>query len=138
MLPEMRSPMRRSAAADSSEPSPSVGSAPDRRGDVGSGVPCVGVGCGKAAGLAASAATSSSFLKRVNEVKCNYLSGLELLKDPLHNSLRSVISRTRAVCCVVFLANSPAIGCKKTPCSPSRSDCHSLARVMQRVLHGLI
>ena len=54
-------------------------------------------------------------------------------RDPLHNSLRSVISRTRAVCSVVFLANSPAIGVKKTPCSPSRSDCHSLARVMLRV-----
>ena len=54
-------------------------------------------------------------------------------KDPLHNSLRPVISRTRAVCCVVFLANSGAIGCKKTPCSPSRSGCHRLARVMQRV-----
>ena len=37
-------------------------------------------------------------------------------KDPLHNSLRSVMSRTRAVSCVVFLANSRAIGCKKTPC----------------------
>ena len=54
-------------------------------------------------------------------------------RDPLHNPLQSVISRTRAVCCVVFLANSRAIGCKRTPCSPSRSDCHSLARVMQRV-----
>ena len=43
-------------------------------------------------------------------------------KDPLHNSLRSVISRTRAVCCVVFLANSRAIGCKKTPCIPSHPE----------------
>ena len=34
-------------------------------------------------------------------------------RDPLHNSLRSVIGRTRAVSCVVFLANSPAIGCKR-------------------------
>ena len=35
------------------------------------------------------------------------------LKEPLHNSLRSVISRARAVCFVVFLANSPAIGKKR-------------------------
>ena len=34
-------------------------------------------------------------------------------RDPLHNSLRSVVSRTRAVCCVVFLADSLAIGKKK-------------------------
>ena len=59
------------------------------------------------------------------------------LKDSLHNSLRPVINRTRAVCCVVFLANSGAIGRKKTPCSPSRSGCHRLARVMQRVLNSL-
>ena len=55
------------------------------------------------------------------------------LREPLHNSLRSVVKRTRAARCVVFLTNSLAIGCKKTPCSPSRSDCHSLARVMQRL-----
>ena len=41
--------------------------------------------------------------------------------DVLHNSLRSVIARPRAVRCVAFLANSPAIGCKKTPYSLSRS-----------------
>ena len=63
------------------------------------------------------------------------LSENEGFKDPLHNSLWSVISRTRAVCCVVFLGKAQAIACKKTPCSPSRSDCHSLARVMQRVLN---
>ena len=34
------------------------------------------------------------------------------LKDPLHNSSRPVIDRTRAVCGVEFLANSRAIGCK--------------------------
>ena len=50
------------------------------------------------------------------------------LKDALHNSLRSVISRARAVCCVVFLANRHTIGCKKTAGSPSRSDCHGTAR----------
>ena len=42
-------------------------------------------------------------------------------RDPLHNSLRSVIAPPRAVHCVAFLANSPAIGCKKMPCGPSRS-----------------
>ena len=42
-------------------------------------------------------------------------------RDVLHNSLRSVIARPRAVHCVTFLANSPAIGCKKMPCGPSRS-----------------
>ena len=56
-------------------------------------------------------------------------------KDPLHSSLRSVISRPRAVCRVAFLTNSRAIGCKKTPCSPSRSARHSLARAMQRPLN---
>ena len=39
--------------------------------------------------------------------------------DALHNSLQPVIARTRAVHCVVFLANSGAVGCKKTPCGPS-------------------
>ena len=53
--------------------------------------------------------------------------------DPLHNSLRHVINRTRAACRVVFFVNSGAIDCKKTPCSPSRSGCHRLARVMQRI-----
>ena len=42
-------------------------------------------------------------------------------KDVLHNSLRSVIARSRAVRCVAFFANSSAIGCKKTPCGPRRS-----------------
>ena len=41
--------------------------------------------------------------------------------DVLHNSLRSVIARPRAVRCVAFLANSTAIGCQKPPCGPSRS-----------------
>ncbi len=60
------------------------------------------------------------------------------IKDALHNSLRSVVSRTRAVCCVAFFANSHAIDCKKAPCSPSRADRHSLARVMQRLLNIVI
>ena len=59
----------------------------------------------------------------------------QTLKDPLHNSLRSVVARARAVRYVVFLGNSGAIGCKKTPCGPSRSAYHSSARVMQRVLN---
>ena len=42
-------------------------------------------------------------------------------RDDLHNSQRSVIARSRAVRCVAFFANSSAIGCKKTPCVPSRS-----------------
>ena len=59
-------------------------------------------------------------------------------RDPLHNSLRSVVARARAHRCVVFLANSGAIGCKKTPCGPSRSAYHSSARVMQRVPSRLV
>ena len=59
-------------------------------------------------------------------------------KDPLHNSLRSVVARARAVYGVAFLANSGAIGCKKAPCSPSRSAYHSSARVMQRIPKGLL
>ena len=43
------------------------------------------------------------------------------LRDVLHNSLRSVIARPRAVRCVAFLTNSLAIGCEKTPCGLSRS-----------------
>ena len=75
MLAAMRSPMRRSAAADSSELSPSVGNVPvvpvvpASRGAAGAGVLCV-----KAAGLATSAATSRSFLKRIDTVKCDFLS----------------------------------------------------------------
>ena len=57
-------------------------------------------------------------------------------RDALHNSLRSVVSRrigNWAICYVAFLACGSAIGCKKTPCSPSRSVSHSLARVMQSI-----
>ena len=42
-------------------------------------------------------------------------------RDVLHNSLQSVIARSRAIRCVAFFANSSAIGCKKTPCGLSRS-----------------
>jgi hypothetical protein len=44
-----------------------------------------------------------------------------LPRDGLHNSLRPEVARPRAVHCVASLANSRAIGCKKAPCSPSRS-----------------
>ena len=60
----------------------------------------------------------------------------EALEDDLHNSLRSVIARSRAVHCVAFLANSAAIGCKKTPCASSPSALHRLARVMQVILNS--
>ena len=43
------------------------------------------------------------------------------LRNVLHNSLQSVIARSRAIRCVAFLAHSPAMGCKKTPCGLSRS-----------------
>ena len=42
-------------------------------------------------------------------------------RNVLHNSLQSVIARSRAIRCVAFLAHSPAMGCKKTPCGLSRS-----------------
>ena len=42
-------------------------------------------------------------------------------RNVLHNSLRSVIARSRAIRCVAFLAHSPAMGCKKAPCGLSRS-----------------
>ena len=43
------------------------------------------------------------------------------LRNVLHNSLQSVIARSRAIRCVAFLAHSPAMGCKKAPCGLSRS-----------------
>lgn len=52
-------------------------------------------------------------------------------RDPLNNSLRSVAAPTRAVRCVVFAANSGTIGCKETPCGPSRFAYYIPARVMQ-------
>jgi hypothetical protein len=39
-------------------------------------------------------------------------------KDALHNSLRTVAARSRAVYCVAFLANSPSYWLQKAPCSP--------------------
>ena len=36
-----------------------------------------------------------------------------IVREPLHGSQRSVVNQTRAVCCVVFLANSCAIGKKR-------------------------
>ena len=54
-------------------------------------------------------------------------------RDGLHNSLRSVIARSRAVYCVVFLANSRAIGCKKRLVAHPDPHYHRLARVMQTI-----
>ena len=48
-----------------------------------------------------------------------------------HNPLRSVIARARASCGVAFLAISPAIGRKKSSCSPYRSANPRSTRVMQ-------
>ena len=87
MLAAMRSPMRRSAAADSSELSPSVGSVPVERdagvavgaGEVGAGD---GVVCVKTAGLAAKAAISNSFLKWGVGVKCLFPGGLNKSANP--------------------------------------------------------
>ena len=42
-------------------------------------------------------------------------------REVLHNSLRTVLARLRAIHFVAFLANSTAIGCEKTPCGSSRS-----------------
>ncbi|MCY7370264.1 MAG: tripartite tricarboxylate transporter substrate binding protein [Polaromonas sp.] len=50
---------------------------------------------------------------------------------PFAEPLRPVISRARAVCRVAFLADSRSIGCKKAPCSPSRSGRHRPQRVCQ-------
>jgi hypothetical protein len=47
--------------------------------------------------------------------------------------LRTVAARTRAVYGVVFLANSPAIGCKKRLLAHRNARYHSLARVMQSI-----
>ena len=41
-------------------------------------------------------------------------------RDVLYDSLRSLVARPQAIRCVAFLANSRAIGCKKTPCGLSR------------------
>ena len=53
------------------------------------------------------------------------------VSDPLHNSLRSVISQIRAVCCVVFLVNSRAIDKKKRLSphpNPTATDSPELCR----------
>lgn len=42
-------------------------------------------------------------------------------KDALHNSLRVVIARPRAVCGVAFFANSYGYWLQNAPCIPSRS-----------------
>jgi hypothetical protein len=59
------------------------------------------------------------------------------LKDDLHNSLLSVAARLRAVCCLAFLANSPAIGLlaakRRLAVHPDPHN-HRHARVMQSIL----
>jgi hypothetical protein len=54
-------------------------------------------------------------------------------RDALHNSLRTVAARARAVYGVVFLANSSAIGCKKRLVAHPDPRYPSLARVMQSI-----
>ena len=54
-------------------------------------------------------------------------------RDGLHNSMRSVAARTRAVYGVAFLANSRAIRCKNRLVAHPDPHHHSLARVMQTI-----
>ena len=60
------------------------------------------------------------------------------LQDPFHNSSRSVISRARAACCVVFLVFTCQYGqlltAKRHPCIPRRSAWKVLAKVVQNIL----
>ena len=60
------------------------------------------------------------------------------LQDPFHNSSRSVISRTRAACCVVFLVFTCQYGqlltAKRHSCIPRRSAWQILASVVQRIV----
>jgi VanZ family protein len=46
----------------------------------------------------------------------------------LHRCLQSVMARSRAVFCVAFAANIPAIDCKKTPGGPFRSAAPSTCK----------
>ena len=55
----------------------------------------------------------------------------ETLEDDLHNSLRSVMARSRAVHCIAFLVNSAAIGKKRRLVPHPDPHNHRLARVMQ-------
>ena len=54
-------------------------------------------------------------------------------RDGLHNALRSLAARNRAVYGVAFLANSRAIGCKNRLVSHPDSHHNSLTRVMQTI-----
>jgi hypothetical protein len=62
----------------------------------------------------------------------------ESTKDALHNSLRAVGARTRAVYCVVFLANMPSYWQEKRLVAHPDPRHHSLARVMQSILDGVM
>ena len=48
-------------------------------------------------------------------------------EDAPHNSMRCVIAQDWAICGVVFLANSLAIGLRNTPCSLSQPALHPFA-----------
>ena len=60
----------------------------------------------------------------------------ETLEDDLHNSLRSVMARSRAVHCIAFLVNSAAIGKKRRLVPHPDPHYHRLARVMQVILNS--
>ena len=55
------------------------------------------------------------------------------LKEVLHNSLRTVLARLRAIHFVAFLANSTAIGKKRRLVAHPYPHYHRLARVMQDI-----
>ena len=60
-------------------------------------------------------------------------------KDPLHNSLRPVINRTRTVCCVVFLVNSGLLTAKRRLAAhpdPAATDPQELCRGSLRPAMG--
>ena len=57
----------------------------------------------------------------------------DIPKDALHNSLRSVAARARAVRCVAFFANSPLLAAKRRLAAHPDPHCHILARVMQDI-----
>ena len=59
------------------------------------------------------------------------------IRDGLHNSLRSVIARPRAVRCVAFLANSPAIGKKSNAADRATPRYHRPQGVMQAIPNRL-
>ena len=64
-----------------------------------------------------------------------------MAKDPLHNFRRSVISRTRAVCRVVFLANSRLLASKRRLAAhpdPTATSSPKLCRGSQALVYMLL